>query len=611
MKTVIIIRNNMPGISYEELMKKGATPVQPTGGVSFEDLQNQGATAYQPPQIPEEKGLWGRLADRGKNIINEFRPNQERTTYQKVSDALGGRMVRVAGNVVGAAGDVIGAGIEKAGKFAYNRLPEQGQENLKKGFSAVVQNPLVAAGITALQGGIEKYDEFSQANPNAAKDINALANILSAIPVSKVAKPVVKEGLNLADDALKASQRIGGAERVGKALDASIDTGIEKGIRPTVVGKNNLAQMEKYKEKAREAVKTVVRYKDKIKLTDEFGEATSKLPQTLNQFSQAIDQTKKAIYKKYDDLATKAGKAGASVELNPIAKELSTLFKSPVLNDIAPEIVQYAKKRGTALVKRGQYTTKQAQEAIEQLNKSLESFYKNPSPGEFSRLQVDALIVNNMRKSLDDVIEKSTEKGYQGLKNLYGSLKAIEKDVSKRAIVDARKNAKGLIDFTDIFSAGDIIAGVATLNPAQISKGVFQKMIASLYKMKNDPNRIIRKMFEGAERSLKKTEDLKTPFQPKSKTLNWSKDKPVGLSLKDVSKSQPQGITPKISAKEFQKQLIEKREAEEFRKSMANSPSAKYEKAKDKLKEVRQYFKETTPERRALDKILNYLDKKK
>jgi hypothetical protein len=144
------------------------------------------------------------------------------------------------------------------------------------------------------------------------------------------------------------------------------------------------------------------------------------------------------------------------------------------------------------------------------------------------------MIANNIRTSLDNVITNATGEGYSALKKVYGSLKSIEKDVAHRSIVDARKNVKGLIDFTDIFSAGDIISGIATMNPAQIAKGGFQKAIATVYKKLNDPNRTIKKMFQGAEKYIQRKE---TPFTPKSytgKAVQSMKGK-GGMSIQDVS----------------------------------------------------------------------------
>lgn len=297
-----------------------------------------------------------------------------------------------------------------------------------------------------------------------------------------------------------------------KKINDMIKTGIEKGIRPSVEGKKTFSQSSAYLDKAQSAVKSIIENKDNLQLTDEFGEATKTLPQNLKQFSQAIEQTKGQIFKQYNDLATKAGEMGATVELHPIANELTNVANNKVLQRVAPNVAKYAQDRAKSFAGGGAreyaelggvkntFTASEAQEAITSLNNSLEAFYKNPSYDTASRAYIDSLIVNRLRKSLDDVIEKSVAPGYQDLKRTYGALKTIEKDVNRRAVVDARKNVKGLIDFSDVFSGSQVVQGIVTMNPATVTTGISAKIIANLYKMKNDPNRIVSKMFKNVDK---------------------------------------------------------------------------------------------------------------
>jgi len=294
-------------------------------------------------------------------------------------------------------------------------------------------------------------------------------------------------------------------------LNQIITEGIEKGIRPSVEGKSTFSQTSAYAEKAQNAVKSILDNKDKLQLTDEFGEVTTQLPKNLKQFSQAIEQTKGKIFEQYNEMASRAGQQGATIELTPISNELNVVANSKVLERVAPDVAAYAKKRANAFSggakaypelggKQNVFTATEAQEAVKALNNSLEAFYKNPSYETASRASIDSLVVNHIRKSLDDVIEKSVAPGYQDLKRQYGSLKSIEKDVNRRAVVDARKNIKGLIDFSDIFSGSQVVNGIMSMNPAVVTTGISAKIISALYKMKNDPNRIVSKMFTKAEK---------------------------------------------------------------------------------------------------------------
>jgi leucyl aminopeptidase len=166
------------------------------------------------------------------------------------------------------------------------------------------------------------------------------------------------------------------------------------------------------------------------------------------------------------------------------------------VQDFDPGLSSYVDDIIERLGKREAYTPKEAQEIMSNLNAGLQNFYKSPNYKDFGKTTVDALVANNLRKSLDDTIEKTSGPQYSALKRVYGSLKAIEKDVNHRAIVDMRKNEKGLIDFTDIFSGSELARSLVSMNPASLAAGATSGFISRLYKRMNDPNTAIKTMFE-------------------------------------------------------------------------------------------------------------------
>ena len=201
-----------------------------------------------------------------------------------------------------------------------------------------------------------------------------------------------------------------------------------------------------------------------------------------------------------------------------MTSELGKIVNDKVIQTISPETAQYASNLIERFSKQGSFTPEQAQQAIANMNSSLEAFYKNPTYGTYRQAQIDALITNNLRESLDEVITSATGPGYAELKKAYGALKTIEKDAIKRAVVEGRKNAKGLVDFTDIFSAGDVVMGVATGNPAQVAKGAIQKAVSSYIKRLNSPDSAIKQMFKKVEGAIEKGKSSSAPFIPKSIT---------------------------------------------------------------------------------------------
>jgi hypothetical protein len=364
----------------------------------------------------------------------------------------------------------------------------------------------------------QKLTELAQKHPQIAEDLGDVANILGSMATLeggiKVAKQVggpLTTAKNLAKDAAKVvTKPAEGAKELYNAIatnnpkdiDAFITQKFDKGVRPSVSGKGTAAQNDIYQQNAIRGVKKIVENKQNLELVDEFGDLKpGKVPETLHEFSHAIEQTKRQVFQKYSALSKEAGEAGATVDLTSIADELDDVAKNPIVNDLHSEVAKYAETRANIFRTRGAYTPEQAEDAIAHLNKSLEAFYKNPSYETASKASIDAMTVNKMREGLDNVIESTTAPGYQELKRDYGALKSIEKDVVHRAIVDARKNAKGLVDFTDVFSGSDVVSGLLKLDPTSIAAGATKRAIASYIKFRNNPNTAIKQLFQGVEKS--------------------------------------------------------------------------------------------------------------
>lgn len=304
------------------------------------------------------------------------------------------------------------------------------------------------------------------------------------------------------DDVMTKAREV--TQKTPEEVNKSINEKYTKAIKPSVAGKKTASQAEAYSKKAVDAVHSIVENEPNLELVDRFGERTGKLPQTPEEFSQAINQTKKSIYTKYNELAKTAGEKGAQVELTPIADELSKISGDKTIQDLNPSIGKYADELADRLRARGVYDSETAQSAIEQMNKSLEAYYKNPSYETASKASVDAMVANKLREGLDSVIEKAGGEGYQELKNKYGALKTIEKDVNNRALIEARKSGQSLTNYNDLLSAGEVIKGLATKDPLSMAVGAGMKALDLYQKWKNSPNVMIRDMFTTAKKAREK-----------------------------------------------------------------------------------------------------------
>jgi len=294
-------------------------------------------------------------------------------------------------------------------------------------------------------------------------------------------------------------------------LTKEVDNSFNKAVRPSVENTRTAAQAAGYTDNARTAVKEIVINKGNYKIVNEHGEAVAGLPQNLDQFRQSIDGTKRAIWKKVEEINSAAGAKGAEVPLQSAVSELQSLRTNPVYSTMEPETVSYAAKRADALSKQRAFTVDQAQDAITLANQSLKNFYRNPSTDTASRAYVDSLIANHLRSNLDAALESATgTPAAAGLRKSYGSLKAIERDVNQRATVDARKNTKGLLDFADVYTAGELVNALASFNPAGIAKAGTMAAVKGYIKKLNDPNTHVKRVFTAADKLVNRV-DIQRP----------------------------------------------------------------------------------------------------
>jgi hypothetical protein len=418
-----------------------------------------------------------------------------------------------AGQAAGLAGD-IGGEIIKKGVGAIT--PEPVKEAVKGGLKDALDTPIGQAALKLFEVGGDAWGSFKESYPDAALAIEGGVNLATlgggakvAKETGKVATLAGKEAADIGTDIINiASKRM--PEAIEKDLDNVISSHMMKAVRPSVAGKKSYSQFKKTMADSKDAVKAIVANKENLNLTDEFGDVVEGLPQNLRHFSQAIENTKKHVFSKYDELAEASGEN--VIDMTGAKKALEEIVDNKSLQIANPGASAYAAERLKAL-EGMDLTAREAQDAIAALNSKLDSFYKSPDYNAASNAVVDSVLANNIRKSVDDMIETASGPSYGELKKQYGSLKAIEKDVLNRAIVDARKNAKGLIDFTDIFSGAQAVSALSGAGLPAMAQAATAKGIASYWKRLNDPNRYVKRMFSKTEDLMKKSEG----FTPESK----------------------------------------------------------------------------------------------
>lgn len=312
-----------------------------------------------------------------------------------------------------------------------------------------------------------------------------------------------------------------------------IDKQFLKAVNPGTRGMDKYAKVQNLKDRARSAVESIVDNKKNLNLSDSGGNvAPGKLPETLDEFSQAISQTKKTVFNKYDAMLKDAGEQGATVPLRPIADEILTAVSHPQIEDLSPTVQNYGIELANRLQKRGTYTLTEAQDAIEGLNNKLKSYFNNPTPEALHQAVIDRAVVNHLRNALVKSVEGKTGKGYDILRRQYGALNTVEDSVTKAAVKNAGHASTGIGRMFDALSSGDIVNGILTLNPGLVTKGVFQVGVRKVFAGLNNPNKVVGTMFKNVDR-IKNIDPQKRAMQQLLKNITV----PTALaSTEDFSK---------------------------------------------------------------------------
>lgn len=455
-------------------------------------------------------------------------------------------------------GDIAGAAISPLSTAVGEVFDKTGLQS--RVIEPIAQKIVDVTGIT----DIKAVQDWATAHPNAAEDFTRALNIGT---VGAIKGDIVKGVNELPQTAIDTAGVV--KQGVKKAFTSNLNEAkvtdlYNRAIRPTVVGKSNAGQIEKANTQAVSGLKSIADNKANLTFTDANGEKiTGQAPKSVEQLTQAIEQTKKSIFQKYDTLAKQAGGQGVTVDAPIIAKELSPVIESKSLSIANPRAVEYAKTLQERLNQAGGIDAQTAQDVIQHYNESLKAFYRNPSYDTASSASIDALIVNKFREALDDGISKSTGAQYQALKNQYGALSSMEKDVAHRNIVWGRQNAVGLAgNLANITSGAELARGLIMMNPADIGASVAIKGIQKYMKYLNNPDVGVSKIFSELEKpslpstgstklptQVKQENDSLTPTIPQPKTLSSMLKEPQGgLSIKNAS-GIPSNIKPAMVAK--------------------------------------------------------------
>ncbi len=438
---------------------------------------------------PKEEGFFaGSINDMGEAIdkaSNVFTGNVVLDNYNR------------AGALAGGVNKVIGRGL----RSAYQAItPDSWQKNLSYVGNEIMQSPVG----DALRGAGNLYNKFSAENPNASQFVESSANLASVVPVSyglKGAKEAFKEGMNVLRD-------------TKKVVSAVTDEGLQKGLSSTSSVVRNYSEkaqivpnrvksatdMKKFYDAEDTAVRQIIKDKDELVFADKNGTVIKKqLPETVDEWNQAIPQVKDKIMSRIENLIKKSGEKGGMVSTQPVLDTINTiknsdLYKSMLLHKQYDDVVTKIDDMGVRYKNKVYMTPSEVNADIQVLNRLVGS-------------QVDPLadivifdVLKTQRNSLDDLISNLNGKGFSDLKKTWGALKEIEPRVAQKA--NALSREEGRLNFWDIASLTEGGMGLVTMNPKVVAMAGATKLAKETVKWYNNPNRYVKNMFKKSEEKM-------------------------------------------------------------------------------------------------------------
>ncbi len=508
----------------------GATPdtASNPGGINLSDIN---APAYDMGQ--NNSGLLGTVGKEsanivksgvkfGKGIVDFFNPIETAKKVAQIPGAVGGYFHDLGG---AAQSEALAQQMEAKVKATTGKKPVAGPTDI----TSLAPDLTKAAYETVVPEAIKSAfkGNFTEALTSAANDPFQFAPLLLA------AKELPGGEAKLDAGVAKVKETVGGAADVVKTkaaeayakvpesmkptgtgiaavdnffqgkpletqigeLDATIKKGLDKGVKPTVVGKRTLGQREAFYEKSANAVKTIADLKDQLKITDETGAPVEGAPKTVAQGAQATDQGLKLVWKKSAEIMKNAGEEGAAFDPTETVAKLKTI-QSDIGN--SPEVRATAKSFLPEVRELKGADPETVATRLAEYNKRLQGLYNGTTKN--AEANVLASIADKMRGSMDASIESVLEKsGNQTLRNQYGELKALDKEMQHRATVVGRQAPKSLFGgITDAGAIAELARGIMTMNPADLASSVAIKGLGEYIKKLNSPDANVAKMFDAA-----------------------------------------------------------------------------------------------------------------
>lgn len=261
--------------------------------------------------------------------------------------------------------------------------------------------------------------------------------------------------------------------------------GIQAAIRPKVTRKGNVIV------RSQEQINTDIR------ITNGLIRESGAKPTDLASYKEAV----KAEMTKIGDEINRLTGQNLEVDLTTSIGKLEELANSTTTQILdsgdgnkITALIENLKQRN------GRLSVADAEDMNQWLNDTLKSHSSGASETTKRGYQI---LVGDIRNALDESISQIPGQ-FKEIKKAYGSLRNVYGDIIKREIVYNRQNPNGLVESIGAIAwAWEVVGGVGKILTgrvgegfSQIGKGVTSNAVGNFITHKNNPNTIIKKIFE-------------------------------------------------------------------------------------------------------------------
>lgn len=383
----------------------------------------------------------------------------------------------------GVARGLVGQAKQSGGELGQAYQAAKHGNNPDAAVHAITAVPVVGP---ALAKGADQYaqgDYAGEAGTLLGASAQAAPAVLGAVDSAAPGRPVIPNPPGAT--AIASTAKSAAARFVPSLVDGPPESLLTRAVKP---GKNNV----NWNADAQKAIPLMKSAEEQL------GRPVAGVDDAL----EAAAIAKKGIWRQYQARLGAGGQIAATIDGNAIADQMvNSIDKRTALQN--PELVD--KVKAIADTYRRQIPLNEAEDFLQSANKDLNTYYTKNKVGrqvaendpEISSTVAEA---ESLRKALYSKLDQVSGPGAAQLKQAYGALTNVEKELYGRQLVAARQAPESLSEqLSTVRGAGKIAKGVFTASPGDVLEGAQNIAVSRALKARNSSDAMIERAFQAAQ----------------------------------------------------------------------------------------------------------------